>query len=186
VSELSEAELRARAQRGDRDAWGALIARHDHRVVLALVARGVRIDEAREFAHRAWIRLIEQQRAGRLAQLELPGLAIRQAGFLALDEARRRAAAGQSHPDAGAALLDPDATAEDRLIHREALQRARDELSRCSPQARRLFELIYANPGMPHAEVARTLGLSVQRVRQSLCELRARLRAAIDPESSDV
>lgn len=190
IGELPEAELLERARGGDREAWGALVARHDHRVVVALLARGIRLAEARELSHQAWSRLIAQQQAGRLRQLELPGLAIRQAAFLAQDSARaervasRRAEAdGQAQLDA-AELSDPAASVEDRLIRREQLQRVEAELARCSPVARQLFALLYRNPGMRHADAARALGLSVQRVRQILCEVRARLRIALDAESN--
>jgi RNA polymerase sigma-70 factor (ECF subfamily) len=186
LAERSEPQLAEQALRGDREAWGELVARHDHRVIVALLARGIRLDQARELAHQAWIRLIDQQRAGRLERLELPGLAIRQAVFLALDAARRRELAAHSLDHAAArAVHDAAASAEDRLIRREQLQRAQAELARCSPSARRLFALLYRNPGMRHAEAARQLGLSVQRVRQILCEVRARLRAAIEEASDD-
>jgi RNA polymerase sigma-70 factor (ECF subfamily) len=183
-ADLPEVTLADRAQRGDRDAWGQLIERHDHRVVLSLVARGIRLDRARELAHQAWIRLIDQQRAGRLERIELPGLAIRQASFLALDAARRRGPVIE-RLDHGEPATDPEATIEERLIRREELQRAQAELERCAPAARELFALIYGDPGMRHADAARQLGLSVQRVRQTLCEVRARLRAAIDAEPAD-
>jgi RNA polymerase sigma factor (sigma-70 family) len=184
--ELPDDQLAVQALAGDRDAWGALIARHDHKVVVALLARGVALAQARELAHQAWIRLIAQQRAGRLDRLELPGLAIRQASFLALDAARRRAAGTRGETTADAdAVAGPEASIEDRLIGREQLARAEAELARCSPQARKLFALLYGNPGMRHAEAARRLGLSVQRVRQTLCEVRARLRVAIEQESPD-
>jgi RNA polymerase sigma-70 factor (ECF subfamily) len=39
--------------------------------------------------------------------------------------------------------------------------------------------LIYENPDLPHAEAAAQVGLSVQRVRQILCEVRKRLRAVL-------
>jgi len=182
--ELTEPQLVARALDGDRDAWGALIARHDHRVVLSLLARGIAIGPARELAHQTWIRLIDRQRAGRLARLELPGLAVRQAAFLALDAARgaRPEVLSLDQAEDDAAFIDPDASIEDRLIRREELERAQAELERCSPLARRLFALVYANPGMSHAEAARQAGLSVQRVRQTLCEVRARLRVAIETQ----
>ena len=35
-------------------------------------------------------------------------------------------------------------------------------------------------PGLPHDEIAAIVGLSTQRVRQSLCELRGKLRTAIE------
>lgn len=184
AAELPEHHLIELAMTGDREAWGALVARHDHRVVLSLLARGLRMARARELAHETWLRLIAQQRAGRLARLELPGLAIRQAAFLALDDARRREPEQSAGEDSLAALIDPAASVEDRLISREQLRRAQAELERCSPSARRVFSAVYADPGMPHAEAARRLGMSVQRVRQTLCEVRARLRAAIESEAS--
>jgi len=184
LAPLPEPELVALALTGDRDAWGLLIERHDHRVVISLVARGIRLAAARELAHRTWIRLIDQQRAGRLLRLELPGLAVRQAAFLALDAARRRDPE-LADPEGAEALADPNPDAELRLIRREELARAHAELARCSPAARAVFTLLYTNPGLPHAEAARQLGLSVQRVRQTLCEVRARLRLAIEAEPSD-
>ena len=183
AAELSEHHLARLAMAGDREAWGELVSRHDHRVVLSLLARGVRMARARELAHETWLRLIAQQRAGRLARLELPGLAIRQAAFLALDDTRRREEPSADEASL-AALIDPAASIEDRLISREQLRRAQAELERCSPSARRVFSAVYADPGIPHAEAARRLGMSVQRVRQTLCEVRARLRAAIESEAS--
>ena len=186
VAELAEPRLLELAEAGDRAAWNALISRHDHRVVVSLVARGLRLQDARELAQQTWTRLIAQQRAGRLARLELPGLAIRQAAFLALDAARAaRGHEGRATDDSerGQDVTDPAASVEDRLIRREELQRVHAELARCAPHQRRLFALLYGDPGMPHAEAARRLGLSVQRVRQTLCEVRARLRSALETES---
>jgi DNA-directed RNA polymerase specialized sigma24 family protein len=39
---------------------------------------------------------------------------------------------------------------------------------------------VYEDPGVPHAEVAVKVGLSVQRVRQILCEVRKTLREALE------
>src|SRR5579883_1781036 len=113
-----EATLCERAMTGDRDAWNALVQRHNHRVVVALLARGVRIDRAKDIAQEAWMRLVEQQRAGRLTHLQLPGLAIAQAAFLSLEAARRDASRGEPlsiHGDAereAIDLADPAADAE--------------------------------------------------------------------------
>ncbi|HVY45327.1 MAG TPA: sigma factor-like helix-turn-helix DNA-binding protein, partial [Minicystis sp.] len=171
----SEEEAARLALAGRAEAWDALIARHDRRVVLSLVARGVRLDRARDLAQETWARLVAQQRAGKLERLDLPGLAIAQAAFLARDEARRRRAASDAAPiDAVVELADPAAPADERLASREHLDRARAELERCSPAARRVFEAVYEDPDAPHAEAAARLGLSVQRVRQTLCEVRAR------------
>jgi RNA polymerase sigma-70 factor (ECF subfamily) len=178
---MEEPTLCARALAGDTAAWNALVHQHNHRVVVSLLARGVRIDRARDLAQDAWLRLIEQQREGRLAHLSLPGLAIAQAGFLALEEARR---ARRTDPadagDVAAGLADPAANAETRLLAEERLARAEAVLARCSPSARRVFRLVYGDECMSHAEVAAQVGLSLQRVRQIVCEVRKLLRAEIE------
>jgi RNA polymerase sigma-70 factor (ECF subfamily) len=146
-----------------------------------LIAKGVTLDRARDIAQETWTRLIEQQRAGKLPRIELPGLAITQASFLALDDARRRRRGPRPLDDAPEAdVQDPRANAEEQLVTREQIERAITELERCSPQAKRVFSLVYEGAGRPHADAARTLGISVQRVRQTLCEVRARLRGALE------
>jgi len=165
------------ARTGDRGAWDAIIALHDRRVVLSLLARKVPLPRARELAHEAWALLFTKNRAGKLDRIELPGLAIAQAWFLAREDARRR-----GEPERGDAetLLDPRASAEDVLVRREDLRRAERALSKCSPRAQEIFQLVYDEPGLSHADVAARVGISVQRVRQTLCEVRARLRAAME------
>jgi RNA polymerase sigma-70 factor (ECF subfamily) len=179
-----EASLCAAALAGDVAAWNALVQRHNHRVVVTLLARGVRVDRAKDIAQEAWIRLIEQQRQGRLERLQLPGLAIAQAAFLALEAARREVAAKRhdpiDEPSIAAALADPRGDAESRLLTEERVGKAVDVLSRCSPSARKVFRLAYGGEGLSHAEVAERVGLSLQRVRQILCEVRAKLRTALE------
>ena len=46
-------------------------------------------NRAKDIAQETWWRLIEQQRAGRLQQLLLPGLGVAQAAFFSLESARR-------------------------------------------------------------------------------------------------
>ena len=182
LAELPEERVVALALGGQREAWDALIASHGHRVLVSLLARGARVDIARDLAQETWSVLIARQRAGQLDRLELPGLAITQAHFLLLEH-RRASARAASPLDDASAPPDPAPSAEDRLLSRQQLARAHDELQRCPPRARDVFALVYDNPGLPHAEAARRTGLSVQRVRQTLCEVRARLRAVL--ESND-
>ncbi len=181
-----EATLCAAALAGSADAWSALVQRHNHRVVVSLLARGVRVDRAKDIAQEAWMRLVEQQRHGRLDRLQLPGLAITQAMFLSL-EAQRREANTRRHdpidePAIAAALRDPQGDAESRLLTAERVSRALEILATCSPSARKVFRLAYGGDGLSHAEVAKQVGLSLQRVRQILCEVRAKLRAALEGE----
>ncbi|HEY8041835.1 MAG TPA: sigma-70 family RNA polymerase sigma factor [Polyangiaceae bacterium] len=184
-----EATLCAAALRGESEAWSALVQRHNHRVVVALLARGIRVDRAKDIAQEAWMRLVEQQRQGRLERLQLPGLAIAQAGFLAL-EATRREANTRHHepldePAIAVRLADPRADAVARMVTEERVETAVEVLSRCSPSARKVFRLAYGGDGLSHAEVAQRVGLSLQRVRQILCEVRARLRTALEGAESE-
>ncbi|MGO8993440.1 MAG: RNA polymerase sigma factor [Polyangiaceae bacterium] len=187
-SPIDERTLCARALAGDALAWNALIARHDHRVVVSLLARGVRIDRAKDLAQEAWIRLVEQQRAGRLTHLQLPGLAIAQAAFLSLEAARRDGARAQPIPlDGDGAriatdLVDPAADAEARLLTSERVERAERVLATFAPNARDVFCLTYGGDGLSHADVAKKVGLSLQRVRQILCEVRKALRVSLEGE----
>lgn len=190
-SAADERTLCARALAGDAQAWNALIARHDHRIVVSLLARGVRIDRAKDIAQEAWIRLVEQQRAGRLTHLQLPGLAIAQAAFLSLEAARRDGSRSQPVPldgDAGKIatdIVDPAADAEARLLTSERVERAERVLATFAPNARDVFRLTYGGDGLSHADVAKKVGLSLQRVRQILCEVRKELRASLEGEGHE-
>jgi RNA polymerase sigma factor (sigma-70 family) len=182
-----EVELARRALHGERAAWDVLISRYHHRVVVSLLARGVRADRAQEIAQETWVRLIQQQQKGQLPELRLPNLALTQAAFLAADEgrrARRESVAGSveelseaHHP------VDPSVSAERRLLSEEQLARAQTALKQCSTSAQRVFQLACDGQELPHAEVAARVGLSVQRVRQILCEVRKKLRSALEEEA---
>lgn len=188
-TQAGEEELSQRALTGDRRAWDALISRHHRRVVVSLLAKGVRVDRAHELAQETWTRLIQQQQRGLLTELRLPNLAITQASFLAADEARRSRRESISgnveelperqHP------VDPSVSAERRLLSEEQLAKAHEALAGCSQSARNVFLLACDGQELPHAEVAARVGLSVQRVRQILCEVRKKLRTALEEESHD-
>jgi len=191
VPVVDDKALCALALGGDTDAWSALVAKHDHRVVVSLLARGVRIDRAKDIAQEAWMRLVEQQRAGRLTHLQLPGLAIAQAAFLSLEAARRDVRSEAMLPLDGDGvriaidLVDPAADAEARLLTTERIERAEKILSGFAPNARAVFRLAYGGDGLSHAEVAKKVGLSLQRVRQILCEVRKELKDALEGEGHE-
>ncbi len=165
----------------DAALWGERVRAHDHTVLVSLYALGLRPDRAREIAQATWLRLIEQDAAGALGVIELPGLAIRQARFLALDAIRRDAADRRRLADA----LDVDPASDDaierRLAGRQELAQIKEVLARCAPNARQLFHLLYGR-GMSAAEAAGELGISVQRARQILCETRKKIRAALEED----
>ena len=186
---LSEAELAAHALEGSSPAWDEIVRRHSHRVLLALLARGVPWDAAHDLVQEAWLRLVDQQRAGRLRSLTLPGLAIAQAGWLAREEVRTRKRretimgdqAGETIEDIDHDTVDP----EERAARRERLELIQRELAICPPRSRQIFQAVYAAGGRSHAEVARELGVSVQRVRQAVYEVRARMRAALKKQERE-
>ena len=165
------------------DDWDDLVARHSRAVWLSVVALGVAPDQAREIAQMAWTKLIEQRRRGAIAELRLPGLAIAQARFLALDALRHAGVERQHRADARAVGTDVDPTdPEQQLITHERARRALAALGHCSVQEQRVFRAVYDDPARPHATIAAELQLSVQRVRQILCEVRKKLRDAMETE----
>lgn len=175
---VQEQDLLAGALAGDRRCWQALIARHERKLIVSLLARGLPLDRAREVAQETWTRLMESQRAGRLAHLTLPGLAIVQAGYLASSDWRRQPRDPEVAPAADLAGDSP----EDRAIDRQALSRVARALEQCPARARRVFEAVYQNPELSYEELAARLGLSAQRVKQTVCEVRKRLRAVLAEE----
>lgn len=158
--------------------WESAVRAHDARVVASLLALSVPLDRAEELASQAWARLIEKDRAGQLANVKLPGLVIKQARFLAmtwLKASRREAGLSDDLP---AVVSDP----ERALILRRDVEIALRVLAAASPSAQAVFRHLYDDPPPSHAQVATQLGLSVQRVRQILCEVRRRIRTALEQE----
>lgn len=158
--------------------WDGLIRRHERRVFVTLIARGFGVELAREATQEAWLRLVERDRRGQLDRIELPGLAIRQALFIARDRVRR-STRRDTLAAVGVGTCPVPADPEDRMIARQHLRVAAAEVRRASPTARRVFTLLYGGRGMSAGDVAREVGISVQRVRQIACELRGRIRSVL-------
>jgi RNA polymerase sigma factor (sigma-70 family) len=168
--------------------WQLLIERHHHRVVLGLVASGFEFDRARDLANEAWVRLMEKDRTSGLGELKLPGLAIVQARFLAWDERRRESMRTRHQPGDSPGgeelVVDRQPSPEQRMLSRQQVQQALEVVAASGTSAQRLFRLLYAEPSLSHARAAEQLGLSVQRVRQILCELRRRVRDVLEGDRS--
>jgi RNA polymerase sigma-70 factor (ECF subfamily) len=158
--------------------WDDAIRRHDHRVYLSVLALGLTPDRAREIVQATWTRLIEQHAAGKLTELELPGLAIRQARFLALNELQRRKV--EMRVLAAVPETPAEPNVERVVAGREQIDRVLAALAECSPTAQQVFRLVYATPGGTCASAAQAVGLSLQRVRQILCETRNHIRRALE------
>jgi RNA polymerase sigma factor (sigma-70 family) len=162
----------------DRGEWEQLIRAHDRRVFLSVLALGVRPDRARDVVQMTWTRLIEKDRRGEITMDNIGALAVAQARFLALDELRR--ASDERKREAAMPDLRNEIDVERLILGRERLERAVVALQGCPPAAQQLFKLLYAEPPMSYTRAAAELGLSLQRVRQLMCELRKRLRVAIE------
>lgn len=177
-----EGRLASLALDGLGEAWNTLIKRHNHRVLVSLLARGIPMDRAKELVQETWLQLIEQQRRGRLQRIELPGLAIRQAFFLAMADLRRRHP-GRAEPltafpvEVPVAVVD---SVEREILTKQQLAQAQRALGECSESARQVFRLLYEDPDRAHLDVANEVGLSIQRVRQIICEVRKKLRPILE------
>jgi len=168
--------MTARAQ-VDGFSWDDAVRDHDRKVYLSVLALGIGPDRAREVVQATWTRLFEQHAKGALEHIDLPGLAIRQARFLALNDLAR----ARIEKRALLAVPEPPPPDGDRLVTTRAeIERVLAALSTCSPTAKHVFKLIYATPGGTAASAARELGLSLQRVRQILCETRAHIRRSLE------
>ncbi len=164
-----------------RQRWAREYDTHHHTVVLALLANGVRLDCARELAHDAWARIFEQATTERLETLELPGLVIRQAFFLLAESRRRDSNHAQRDGSVDEAVGLPDArpSPEETLSGRQMLGALEAALATSSPRAKSVLSAVVSGPDALHAELAEREGISVQRFRQILCEVRAHLRTAL-------
>lgn len=171
--------LEARALRGDDAAWNTLIRTHDRRVWTTLLAMGADPDTASDVTQEAWIKLVQRARAGTLTELRLPGLAITQARFLYLNRLEgRKDTVPTDDPDRPLHLADQAVDAEQRLASAQQLDRVLAELGGLPERTRAMMGAVYEE-GITAAEASARFGLSVQRVRQTLCEVRHRLRTAL-------
>lgn len=165
--------------------WDELMRRHGRRVVVALVSHGIPLERAKELAQDAWMRVIDRHRAGLITELSLPGLIITQASFLARDDLRREGRRAKlDEPRQRAAVGDLALDLEQQLDARQQLRVVRAVLDRAPPNARRVFALLYGERALTPTEVASELSLSVQRVRQIVCELRKRMRAELADDTA--
>jgi len=156
--------------------WDAAVRAHGARVVASLLAMGLSLDRAEELASQTWARLVEQDRAGKLAEVKLPGLALKQARFLALTWLKTSKREGELAEDLVASTPDPERV----LIARRDVEIALRVLARSSKSAQAVFTLMYDDPPPPHEVVAARVGLSLQRVRQILCEVRKKIRESLE------
>jgi hypothetical protein len=139
----------------DREAWDEAFRSYQHQVVVSLVAAGVRPDRAVDLAQATWTRLMEQDRAGKLAEVRLPGIALAQARLLALEDRRREV----RRP--GMSIADDDemessaADPEQHALDREQIERALAVVAAAAPTAQRVFRLVYGDPPVAYENALR-------------------------------
>src|SRR5687768_13665359 len=96
---------------------------------------GVGFDVAEDLVGETWARLLERRRAGDLPRFEMPGLAIAQARFLALDALRKQGRAARARELEREQARKP----LDTLIDREQLTRISRVLADSPANARAVF-----------------------------------------------
>ncbi|MFO0595734.1 MAG: sigma-70 family RNA polymerase sigma factor [Myxococcaceae bacterium] len=161
------------------DFWKRAVEDHGHRLVLSLLASGLRLDEARDVAQETWLKVMEAAAAGKLERLEFPGLLVRQASFLVADRQRQRRARPPG-PMSEAEALCSTQSPEHEAHAQQLVVRMRAGLATVTPREREVLEAALARPDVRHDELARSEGLSVQRFRQLLCSVRSKLRRVLE------
>ncbi len=148
--------------------------------IVSLIAKGALPERAKELGHDRAGALIQNHRLGRLPELKLPGVIIKQATFLWHDD-RRRSSTRITHEsvDGTAQTHRDQRELEQQAAARHKLRKVREIIARAHPNARKVFELMYDGEARTAADIAQALGLSVQRVRQIACEFRKTLRSEL-------
>jgi RNA polymerase sigma-70 factor (ECF subfamily) len=161
------------------DFWKAAVAEHDHRLVLSLLAAGLRLDEARDVAQEAWLRVMESAAAGKLDRIELPGLVLRQASFIVTDRLRQQRVRVHA-PLADAEALTSADSSEHATHAQQLLTALETGLAGATARERSVLRSTLDHPDARHDTLAAAQGISVQRFRQVLCSVRARLRRVLE------
>ena len=176
ISAESETALIARAQGGDHEAFGELVARHGpmvRRLTRAVLQHGADADDAAQDAFfSAWQALDRFDPALTLG----PWLA-RIAVNAARDLARRRRvrATEAVPPDRADAGPLPDQAADAR-VRRGRLAAALAGL----PERQRLVVVLFEVEGYAHGEIAGLFGIPEGTVRSELFHAKRKLRTALD------
>jgi RNA polymerase sigma factor (sigma-70 family) len=174
---LSELERTVQAPRPEPD-WCVLAEAHDRVVWLYLLGRRVPVDQAEDLKQEVWATLIHKWQNGELAYIQMPGLALHQAELLIrrAQSARRCVAADNVVELADKRQRGQAGDIEAWILDRARLQRTLAVVDASPATMRAVFEHTYRGAAMSPEQVAAKIGISTQRVRQTLCKLRERLR----------
>lgn len=173
------------ARAGDRDAFDRLYARvydvlrgiaHQR---LGRGAPGGTLDTT-GLVHEAWLRLVDQPRAGLRDRAHFLALAARAMRFVVVDHARERAALKRGGGDRAVALDLVQVAADARAAELLALDEAVESLARASPRLSQVVELRFFG-GLTFDEMAEATGLSVPTLKRDWTRARAWLHQAMLP-----
>jgi RNA polymerase sigma-70 factor (ECF subfamily) len=177
---MTDAELMADTQTGDRDAFARLVERHADALVSYLARLTGSPEAAEDLAQDSFLRLYRTADRYR-EEGHFQAYLYRIATNLARSERRRRLRWRALHPLLAASTperLEPGASR--RLLGREmgeALERA---LAALSPKLRAPI-LLHEIEGLPVADVARALGCRPGTVKSRLHRARKRLERSLAP-----
>lgn len=175
AEQVDEATLAARAQAGDRSAFGELVSRHAaqaRRVARAVLQDPDDADDAAQDAFLAALTKLHQYDATRRFG---PWL-MRIVANAATDRRRRRTVRRVEPLDPGlvGGGARPDVVAERQVL----LGRLREALAQL-PERRRLAVVLFDVEGYSHAEIAEILGMPEGTVRSEVFHARRRLRTLL-------
>lgn len=174
---MTDAELAALAQAGDREAFGELVARYAggaRRVARAVLGDPDDADDAAQDGFLSALKYLGRYDPTRPFG---PWLMRIVANAAADRRRRRRVRAAQPIPaDAASGATPPDAAA-DRAAFHEALRAALAAL----PERQRAAIVLFDVEGYTHREIAAVLGIPEGTVRSDVFHARRALRRALAP-----
>ena len=162
------------ARTGDRGAWSTIVGRYNALVLGIFIGYAIARPRAVELCQDLWLRLYLKARDGLLKALRMPGLAVREARFRALDELRGARTDTESVDEMEAFAIEAP-SAEEQTARRTELAAARRMVSALPTRQREVLVARVVH-GQSTAQVAQALGISQARTKQTLCAARARMR----------
>jgi RNA polymerase sigma-70 factor (ECF subfamily) len=177
------------ASRGDRPAAESLlpIVYGELRRLASRYLRAQRVGHTLQptaLVHEAYLRLVNQERAGPTDRTHFIGLAAHAMRSILVDHARGREAAKRGGGRQRIPLDDAVALFESRITDLLGLDEALERLAQIDEQQCRMVELRFFG-GLTTAETAEALGVSTRTVEREWRMAKAWLRQQVRPEPSD-
>jgi RNA polymerase sigma-70 factor (ECF subfamily) len=143
-----------------------LFRKYNRSLVSLLAARLHSVEEAREVAQEAYVKLLQLDRPGAVSLLQ--AYLFRTACNLAVDRVRQRSTHARLFNEHAAEIFDEVAGAQEaietRALAGEELRMLQTSLSELSEKCRRTF-LLYRLEGLEQQDIARRVGITQRMVR---------------------